>query len=193
MLRNEAAAIAAFEDASRTKPQYFHLTVARADTAHTLSQEGGCSADSDLDFALLHVEHARGLVPKSLAIMRSLEPSRADQRPAVVALATDAAPFRFRVRDLERSIRRMCRLSNRADNSEILGPSRREVSEFKRGLAGSPYAAHYQIAEDDVTYYQSFILVECANPSAAPPETLRANALAETKARIAAIEALITP
>ncbi len=190
-LRREQAAVEAFERRLEATPPGSHLAIARSDEAHDRALAHDCWSDEDLRFAEIHVGMTEETVANALRRMEALLPSLRQAVPAGGVADGPAAEFRRSARELVRSSRPRCRLTSAGDNDEIAAPARAEVARFQARLAGTPYAAHYAIAEADVAHEHSISVVECADPGASAPDAAGSRLLADVRRRIAALEATL--
>lgn len=189
VLGSEGEAIRAFERRLRGTPLEFHLAVARNDATRRIGANRGCWADSDSEFAKIHVQMARDGVQGGIQRLEALAAEIADSLPVVNAQAGDAVEFRSDVRRLVGVFWAPCTMSSRAGNDEILAPARAEVSRFRQRLDGTAHAIHFDLAWADAAYIWSITEVSCDEPDTGPPAELRREALGEIRRQIAELEA----
>jgi len=172
----ERAAIAAFEARLGTTGAAFQLAVARADARYRLDCRG-------------HGDTTRAQVAGALAELQKLLP-RLDQVPVQESIPARAAEYRDLVRRLVFTVQPQCALSRGTADSSILAPALEAVRQYQARLPDPVHRHHYAIAKADVDLEQSMTLVECAAPSDAPAERLRADLLADVRRQVAALEAI---
>jgi hypothetical protein len=188
LLRPELKSVAEFGKSIKGTPSQFHFEAAKADADLELARGDGCWAEyNDLAIANRHLKMTQDEVRASLARMRDLSASLSLPLPTSIS-ATDGAEFRSLVRTLIETSRPRCQWTVRADNSTISAPARAEVSQFRHRLRGSPYAAHFDMAEADVAFEYSVVHTECDDPGHQAPNRLSAKLLAEVRKQVAQIE-----
>jgi len=188
LLRPELKAVAAFGESIKGTPAQFHFEAAKADADLEIAKGGHCWAEyNDPAIANRHLKMTQDEVRASLARMRDLSASLSSPLPTSIS-ATDGAEFRSRVRSLIETSRPRCRWTVWADNAKISAPARAEVSQLRHRLNGSPYAAHFDIAEADVAFEYSVVQTECDDPGRQAPSHLSAKLLASVRKQVAQIE-----
>ena len=165
LLKPEQGAVRAFEERIKGTPAQFHFEVAKSDADLELAKGEGCWAEyDDLQIANRHLKMTQDNVKHSLGRMEAIAPSLTELGPANVSVPSGAA-FRALARNLVRTTRPRCQQTVRADNEAVLKPARAAVSRFRNRLAGSRYAANFDLAEADIAYEDSIVRVECDDPS----------------------------
>lgn len=189
VLGSEGEAIRAFERRLRGTPLEFHLAVARNDATRRIGVNRGCWADSDPDFARIHVQMARDGVRGGVQRLEALASELADSLPEMSARADEAVEFRYQARRFLEGFEAPCPMSSRAENVAILAPARAELQRFRQRLDGTAYAIHFDLAWADAAYIWSITEVSCVEPDTGPPAELRREALEEVRRQIAELEA----
>jgi len=181
------AAVTAFEARAAGTGLAFPLAVARADAAYEQAHVGGCWVDDDIDFAEMHVEMTRETVEGGLEMLAPLL-TRTPSSSFGPLSAEDSAAFRAEVSDLTRLVRPLCAITTRSDNDAIVAAARAEAARFRQRIEGTPWALHYDLAEEDVVYWNRQVMMDCADPGATAPDVESAEMLADARGRIAALE-----
>ena len=78
--------------------------------------------------------------------------------------AARAAEFRYLAKEAIEAVDTPCRLSRSADNDVILARPREALRRYREQLGDTVDAKHFRIAEADVEYMKTLILVECRPP-----------------------------
>jgi hypothetical protein len=185
-LNEEYRAVRAFERQTQATPAQFHLEIASADAAFEQARSEGCWSDTDLVWANSHVEMTRRHVRASLDRLRAMA-SSLDRDPNRLAVPSEAPEFRYLVRQLVRSARQQCQITTLAGNSEVMATAWAEIDRFRASLEGGPFAAHFDIARQDVAYELSITMVECADPPRTELAEARQAAAASVGAALAGI------
>ena len=188
LLKPEQREVSKFEESISGTPAQFHFEAAKADADLEVAMGEGCWAEHN-DFAVAnrHLKMTQDDVRASLDRMRDLSRSLPPPPPTPLS-ATDGAKFRSLVRTLVETSRPRCQWTVKADNAEIAAPARAELSRFRDRLKGSRYAAHFDVAEEDVAYEYWMVRTECDDPGRKEPDKLSARLLADVRKRIAQIE-----
>ncbi|MBO9499464.1 MAG: hypothetical protein J7483_08425 [Novosphingobium sp.] len=181
-LARQRQALAEFES-SHPGPLRAQLQMAQDDAALGL----GCWADGDPEVARIHVRLARTEVTQGLARMTQLAPEIGRGFLAPRAPSPASARFRKAVRALVEFTDPACPVSTRAGNDTVLAAAQRELAGFRQELEGRPQAIDFDVARSDQVYQDSLAEPQCAPPSARSVAELGSAALAETRARIAAL------
>lgn len=192
LLRVELDALNKFERQVKATGSGNQLTIARQDFRYNQQSDKGCWNDDDPKFARIHVEMTKKSVRNGLDTLMSLTRYQGSESDNRLAGSDDRSEFRYHVRRLLEMVRPMCRLIIERENDELFTPAKREVDRFERSLAGTSYAAHFEIAEADVDYVQSNTLVECGEPSDLPPNQISEAALADAKMQIITVASMMT-
>lgn len=186
LLDKERREVSDFEQSLNGKPGSEHLSVARADAA--LGR--GCWMDSDLEFALKHVEMTKETTRHSLVQLRELAP-KLDYLNLAAGSATAGGEFRLGVGRLISAVEVPCLLVAGVSNDDVLAPARERMEQFERGLSGSAFATQYDIAKDDFEFERSVTVLDCFPPGKGGPEDISQASLQQVEQIVAELEALI--
>jgi hypothetical protein len=188
LLSDEMQAVAAFEQSLGGRWGSDHIQIAKADAE--LAE--GCWADDDPRFARIHVAMTKEQVARSLEHMRRLAP-RLRYLPLNSVSASEGAQFRLRSRQLFESINPLCDVASGVSNDQIFAAARQRVRRFAFELTGSDFAAHFDIAERDVEFDQSTVVVECAAPRELELAVARREVLTDVERRLAELDSIARP
>ena len=187
ILRSEFRAVSNFEKQVEGTEAGSQLAIAWQDVRHNQQTNKGCWNDGDPAFAQKHVQMTKDTVRNGLDALRVLGHDLSNESDSRFTGSGDRSEFRFHVRQLVEMVRPMCALHAERQDDELLTPAKLEINRYERGLASTPYAVDFDIAEADVAYEHSITIAECGEPSAQPPDQITADALAEVKKQIVAV------
>lgn len=184
-LDDQIMAVRAFESQNRLTAAGFNLSLARADT--DLNQDS-CWADDDPRFAARHLAMAKEDLDRGLDALSELAPLLTREVPADGLSGAISAAFRAQIVPLIEAVKPLCRLSNDIDNEQITAPATARLADFKRQISDTAYSLHYAVAEDDVLYRQSIVVVDCAPPLSGDAGTISLELEEDVTSRINTIQ-----
>jgi hypothetical protein len=186
-LKGAVAAIEDFENRiASANPAANQLAVAKADAAYERALERMCANDDDIRFAQIHVRKTNDLVA---AVLESLDATKAKLSVGDPGSKADPdhAELRWNFRLLIQASRPRCPISPQATNEEIMAKVVVKIADLRKRLEGSPFAAEFDVAEQDVSEDYGNSDVECAEP-----DTLsRWTAPVDVELQLAVVEKLI--
>jgi hypothetical protein len=189
LLKPDHAAVAQLEQELSASVASAHLAIAKEDAAYELSKKpDSCWDDDDVRFANRHVEMVHDSVSAGSSRLRLLAPMLGPlpTQPS----PSNAAEFRYRVRQLAASLLPLCKWTEKGTNEQVLAASSAEMHRFRASLRDSPYAAHFDIAEKDARYQRSQVTAECDDPGSEPVSKLSEQAVTGTRKQIQLISKL---
>ena len=164
----------------------FQLEVARSDLMH---KRADCWREWDRA-SLAQAMPAKDVRPalRQMEALASLLERSPHSPPEVPA--EQGAAFRALARELVALNGPLCPIDRDVDEDTILAPAKAEFERFKRRLHGSPYEAHFDMAQGDVHYEQGLQSMECADPEVNVAARVSRRVLDETRRIVARLSAI---
>lgn len=187
LLRSAFGAVSNFEQHVKGTEAGKQLAIAWQDVQYNQQTDKRCWNDGDPAFAQKHVEMTNETVRDGLHALRVLGHNLSSEPDSRLTGSGDRSGFRYHVKRLVEMVRPMCSLHAERQDDELLKPAKLEIDRYERSLAGTPYAADFNIAQADVAYERSITIAECGEPSAQPPDRITADVLAEVEKQIVTV------
>jgi hypothetical protein len=190
VLAAERSAMQAFEKQIGTSPAATQLAFARTDIEYRQAHNAlGCWNDGHPSFAQMHVKMARDSATQGLAGLRTAAPTVPRLAGTGALDPGKSVEFRTQVRDLVERLNPQCQMIAAADNDSVLAASRAELEKLRERLKPTAWFLPFVIAEADILYEQSNVMVECAAPGPETADQQKRAILLDTRARIARLAA----